>query len=233
MAIIRPSPIVGAISGSLGGQTFVNSKTGLIARIRTHHRPNQAANLLAQHTRFATVSRRWRTITTQDREAWKALARQSPQTNRLGVTSPRTGYGLYLAVNLNSIRQGGLFLAKPPVDALTTIDLDQDTVFQFPNIAQTVFTRNATTASARIQIWGSRHFSTIIPKWPPPYRIIFERKTTNLPFFLVQYFNQWEQIFGRMETGETYSLKFVYYDPASDLFPRPPILFEGTVLPAP
>lgn len=232
MAIIRTGPIVAGISGSIGGQTFVNARGGLIARTRSYRKPNHSATLLEQQSTFANTTRRWRTLTAQQRAAWRALASDHPKTNRLGLTSNQTGFNVYVAVTMNRFRASGAFFDDPPTIQEVSIPMTFVPSLQLLGDYAVQFTLNATPPGIRVQIWGSRHLSEIDPRWPPDFRIVGEANTPGVPFFFMEFFEAWEAAFGAMKTGERYSLRIIYYSPNSDLFPRAPIPFLGAVLPA-
>lgn len=231
MALIKPSAIVQGISGSIGGQTFVNAKTGLVARPRPYRRAASSEKALIQQSYFSNVSRRWRQITEQQRDSWRSLATDFPQTNRIGQTSPWTGYTLYVKVTMNRLRATGSLFDSPPIVAPITVD-----PFKIPTLTQggpyqVIFQPNSTPPTVHIQIWGSRHLSFIDPRRPPPFRLVHESFFSNTPFYTVQFFDEWQAAFGSMFFDERYTLNFVYYSPSADLFPRAPVVFLGTTLP--
>ena len=232
MAIIRTSSIVAGISGSVGGQTFVNSRNGVVARIRPHRRPSPSGVLLTQQALFANLTRAWRTTTAEDRDAWRALALDNPKTNRVGQTSQPSGFQFFLEVNLNRVRSGSSITLSPPELILQNVDIPIEVTFQAPATYDILFTLANKGIGTKVQISGSRSGSTIVPKFSRGWRIVHEQTLPFTSFFTADVFNAWVAAFGAMEPGEAFALRIIFYSPFFDILPRAPIEFTGNVLPA-
>ena len=96
MAIFRPSSIVGAISGNLGSVNFGNARFGPFIRRRAYPSPDRGAPRCANRATYASASPAWRALTAAQRIAWRSAAVSFNHTNRLGVSSPLSGWQLYL-----------------------------------------------------------------------------------------------------------------------------------------
>ena len=232
MAIIRPSAIVAGISGSVGGVTFVNSKTGIVARHRPYRKPNHSEKLLTQQRYFARVTRHWREISEQDRSAWRALAVDYPIVNRLGQASARTGFALFTKANLPYLRAQGLLWNAPPTQRNISIDIPAVIEFDDSPDYDMLLELGGAGPDTHVTVWGSRHLSFIDPRSPPEFRIVFENQLPGTAFFNIDVTDDWIETFGEMKLGEHYSLRTVYFSPSFDLLPRTPIDFTGEVVSA-
>lgn len=232
MAIIRPSAIVAGISGSIGGVTFANSKTGIVARHRPYRKPNHAPKLLQQQGYFARVTRHWREISDLDRRAWRSLAVDYPITNRLGQASARTGYGLFTAANLNLFRSKGTLWDAPPTQRNISITITAAITFDDAPDYDILLDLAGAGPSTYVQVWGSRHLSYIDPRSPPEFRILFENSLPGTAFYNIDLTDEWIETFGEMKLAERFSLKIIYYSPTFDLLPRTPIESTGEVISA-
>lgn len=113
--IFTPGPLVGAVSGSLGGVTASRNKGGSYLRLRAI--PTDPATLAQQNqrARMSTVSQTWQTITDADRESWNEWARQNPVTNALGISKILSGSQAYNGINSRMLLLGQTQLINPPV----------------------------------------------------------------------------------------------------------------------
>lgn len=99
MAIFKAGAVVAAVSGKVGGQVFVQSSRGNVLRQspKQLHRDTQAQ--LAQRASLTRWNAAWRTITEQQRNAWRAAARTRLFPNRLGTLREISGFNLYVKYN--------------------------------------------------------------------------------------------------------------------------------------
>jgi len=99
MAIMRPSAIVGDISGSIGGQTFVRSKAGLVISSRGRHTKTTNKAAIQNQATFQWVRAYWKKLTEEQRTQWVQAALIYPHTNRLGIKKPMSGFQMFIAQN--------------------------------------------------------------------------------------------------------------------------------------
>lgn len=99
MAIIRPGPLVGGISGTVGGLVFVAGKRSPTVRPRPAPSFKSSTTLQPARSRFAQLMNHWRGLTDDEKAAWATSAVQYPTTNALGVTSPTTGFRHFISTN--------------------------------------------------------------------------------------------------------------------------------------
>ena len=100
MAISREGPIVGQISGKIGGVVFnAGRRAGVISTPPT---PTPSYSLDLDRRRHALVRAQtyWRDTSDLNRRNWTTFAQKMPWTNRLNIRRPLSGYHAYLAYTL-------------------------------------------------------------------------------------------------------------------------------------
>jgi len=120
MAIFRPSAIVGAISGDLGGSNFANGPGGSYVRQRRAIVKPKTSKQFQTRAHLQWLRHRWNELTEPQRTAWHQAAANRPIANRLGVTSPISGPAFFIQWNMTAFFTGPLFVAffsaLPPTD---------------------------------------------------------------------------------------------------------------------
>lgn len=110
MAIIRTTAIVQAISGKVGGTTFAQTKNGIVVKTNPQKKRQQNARTLAQRNRYSIQRKRWQNFSQETRDIWNLVARNTPYTNRLGITRTLNGFQLFMKTFL----QGRDFAVPAP-----------------------------------------------------------------------------------------------------------------------
>lgn len=101
MALIMPGPLVGDLSGAVGGVVFARGRGGLTARNRTTPLNPQSVRQSEIRQSLATVTNRWTTVLTEEqREAWTIYADNVPVQNRLGQQRHLSGQQMYIRGNV-------------------------------------------------------------------------------------------------------------------------------------
>lgn len=114
MALVRLGPVVQAISGTIGGTTFVRRGPRTIARRRQGFRHKTSAPVLERQSRMVTIRHRWGILTTLQRDAWATYGRTILRRNRLGTLTALTAYQAYMQYHLAQIVWPLTWLAEPP-----------------------------------------------------------------------------------------------------------------------
>lgn len=96
MAIFKTGPIIGAISGNLGGASFVTSSKSNIVRQPRRITHNRSSRTLIQRTLFQGRARRWATFLQTTRTSWITAAQNYTYTDRLGTERNYTGFQLWM-----------------------------------------------------------------------------------------------------------------------------------------
>jgi len=113
MALIRPSALIGAISGSIDSVTFVYPRGGPIARPRPLKTDPQTELQLNQRACFETTQRAWKQLEDFEQRTWKSAAATKRGINRLGLPRNKTGYNLFMQVNLPRVCRGDSIRTLP------------------------------------------------------------------------------------------------------------------------
>jgi len=113
MAIFTTSPIVGSISGTVGGQTFVSAPRANVVRPRRRKTVAHTALAYESKTRFAVARSLWFAMTNAARDAWRQVAQQNPVPNRLGVRRPRSGWQTFVKYYPYGIASGAADILPP------------------------------------------------------------------------------------------------------------------------
>lgn len=231
MAIIRTSPILSAVSGALAGIVFAQGKRGTVARIRPYKKPQRSVALLEQQSLYANVARAWQTLTSEQRDAWRALAVDLPTTNRLGVTSAPSGFQTFVSVNLFSRGMSSFVPSDPPRRGSLLILEDLSVLFREAGSYRVTVTVANSSEPTAIQISGSRSFSTALPKFPKRFRVVHQEVLLMNVVETYEIFAEWSATFGPMAANEAFAVRVQLLDPADMIFPLPPITQAGNVIP--
>ncbi len=117
MAIFKPSAIIAAISGKLGGQVFVQARGANVVR----HRPAGKGGASRRHEipkrNLAEAQRFWKTLTDDQHAAWRTFAVQYPVTNRIGLRRPLSPYQAFVRTTLNRFLFGLTPTELPPLSS--------------------------------------------------------------------------------------------------------------------
>lgn len=114
MAISRPGPLAGALSGPLGG-SCARARGGVTVWAKRPWRTGRrsAALSLAQ-SRLQYWQLKWSQLTEAQRETWRAAARTLYSVNRLGVQVRLSGATWFVRVNNAQLARGtGWILTAP------------------------------------------------------------------------------------------------------------------------
>ena len=221
MALIRTSSIVAGISGGLGGQVFVNAKTGLLVRPRAYRKPPDTRPLLAQQAIFANVTRHWRALSDQQKSAWRALAQDFPKTNRLGQTSPATGFQIFVKINILSRTFLGPPLTDPPVETNPATPILTDAIATDLPFYLAIALRNSAPAETVIQLTANRSLSNTLAKFRDPFPIVATQIMIDPIKNFINFTTKWIEAFGVLSPGETFTVRARFYLPGSQLLPTP------------
>ena len=221
MAIFLPSPVIGAISGNLGGACFVLSKSGPVIRQRirrTRQGDARHAQMRAAVQRFRIA---WRDLSEEQRTSWRQSAISFPFTNRLGVTSTLSGFQLFMKLNLFTYDEPNIgilpLIETPPnLTAFAPFRLDS---FE-PNQAGgpiLFFSNPSGGPTQSVSIFGARSFSSAPRLFWNSYKAL-GRETPSLT--KETDITNWTSILGPIRVGERYFVRVFLRTPTG--FPTGP-----------
>ena len=115
MAIFSQGPIVGAISGSVGGATFVNGRGSRVLRHRPARPAPKGTGIQATQSAMNQLQNAWADLTDAQRLQWRTAAVNVNRTNRLGLSAPLSGLQFFLSVNIPMRQSPAAFFPEPNV----------------------------------------------------------------------------------------------------------------------
>ena len=156
MAIFTPGPVVGQISGRIGGSVYSRNRGG--PYIRNGAIPTVSTSIYAENAkqRLAIYSAYWASLTDPQRLAWKNWAKQNPITNRLGHKIMLSGHMALVQLNVNIDNAGGTPIVVPPVVAPPTGLLTLSATYDIGAGAfDIIYTSTPLSADQVLFIWGA------------------------------------------------------------------------------
>jgi hypothetical protein len=115
MALVKWSAIVSEMRGKMNGTVFARNRYANYARNKvTPYNPQTPAQ---QNIRmmFAQLSKTWRQLTQDERDAWNRAVEEFLKTNIFGDTYRPAGYNLFIRINMNLFLIGQPMITLPPV----------------------------------------------------------------------------------------------------------------------
>lgn len=204
MAIYRPGPLVGAISGAVGGAVFVNAKGSKVVRHRPRARPPRTPTRTQTlgdgnaQSYQASIAQLWQTLTDKQRQTWGVTALQFPETNRLGQTRPLSGFQFFVRENVLRSWAGMGTIDEPPVPAIiSTID-GVTLTFENGGPYNIAFTTHEPSGQPHALIYGRPVYSTTTPRFAIQQRLIAAGVMNSSPLNVHTF---WTNYFQDMPTG--------------------------------
>lgn len=211
MAKFRPSAIVQAISGRVGGINFAQGKNGNIIRAISQRQNSTHETQLRNKAWISSAMKSW-----EDDVLTKPLTLQfyinfaSNLTNNDALGLPRnpTARELYIHLYFRETQRFGSPLQPPrPVRPTSTpIQITSFTASIATGLNLT-FTSDAPLFSERIIIFLARSFRKTAPKQFRAYRLSDPPLNPQSPINLTQ---QWENLFGALVLDEAISIRVLF-----------------------
>ena len=101
-------------SGRRGLYVSLGGRNGQVSRIFTIPRNPRTAPQMGVRHAFGSVTAKWRTLTEDQRNAWRTAAKAKNTVPRLGQSGPLTGSQLFTKINCSLATLGGNQVATPP-----------------------------------------------------------------------------------------------------------------------
>lgn len=169
------SPIVGAVSGSIGGTTYAHNAGGMYMRARaTPTDPGRPAQMVIRGIVASLVNHWVNTLITAQRSAWEGYAENVPLPDVFGDPRYRSGINHYVRSNVGRLQRGLTRIDDGP----TTFNLGQFTSPTFAvNGSLNVFVITivntddwANETGSYMLVWGSRPQNPTINFFKGPYK---------------------------------------------------------------
>lgn len=130
MALITEGSIVGQVSGRVASVVYSRNRGGSYVRNGTIPITVTSAPALNAKALLGALSAGYRSLTDQQRQAWREYALANPQPNRLGKLTTRTAAQVYVGINARLTLAGSPSVSVPPVSVapggLTNLALGLD-----------------------------------------------------------------------------------------------------------
>lgn len=153
MAILTPGTMIGAISGSIGGQTFSHNKGGPYVRKRSIPTNPNSERQQAVRTILGILAAAWtNTLTNAQRATWNVYAEANTITNALGQAIKVTGLAWYLRCGARLLDAGGTAPTDAPTSAAPTGLATFTPAFSSTTAVDVTYTA-ALGATERMQLW--------------------------------------------------------------------------------
>lgn len=108
MALIKPSPIISAISGSLSGLVFKHTRSGTVASKIPSRCNMKSPWQLKSRAVYTKALAAWHSLDSSTRTAWSTAARNYNRSTRLGGTAPASPWSLFFEANYYLLAAGDL-----------------------------------------------------------------------------------------------------------------------------
>lgn len=102
MARALPGPLIGTISGNIGGISFARSAGGLTVRRKIHQRAPYSEPLANAQSNFNLTSLAWENLSSTDKLSWSNLAQQRSLPDRLSGRRQPTARQLFFNYHLGT-----------------------------------------------------------------------------------------------------------------------------------
>jgi len=175
MAIFRHSPLIGAISGSIGGVTFVHTSKSPVARHRPVKTRKHPSTEQISEWKMQNLVRTWNIMTPELRHLWNDTATRWASKNRLAQSRFLSGYQLFLKfqkyVGIPFPSGPGL---PPELNSYEPQRITQMTANTPPSLVLT-FTSPPFPFYPTIEIYFSTHWRPAPPAFPSAWRYSRQR----------------------------------------------------------
>lgn len=204
MAIYTPGPLAAAISGKVGSVVFVNSKRARTVRPVPTKLAKSSPFLARSRVWLSNVRRQWSTLTAPQQDAWSSAAAEIPRTNRLGQTSPLTGFTYYVMTHTSVFLDPRQFIVAPPTPSVLDEVVSPTCAFSVASGLDVSVDGAPGPLLKRLQVYG----------WPFWFshttnniaRLVFLAERNVPPAGLsVDLTPEWESHFGPVQLGQRYS----------------------------
>lgn len=226
--LVKPSPLVGAMSGAIGGIVFSLTKNGLIAGIRPTKTQPSTTFAISQRAELAHWVQIWRSLTSAERTTFIVAARSIFFSNRLGTRRAVTGYSLFLKLHIGRLPQNPEAMTGFSAIHASNFPSTSNQLFDWSDGLILSFPQTFPTDNTHIHIFSQATFNSNETRAPISMTRYLHIPWTAGPLFITSAFS-WQQRFGYNPTGSVIHLRYVIM--LKDSLPSPPVTFTGLVTP--
>jgi hypothetical protein len=113
MAKVTYGSMITALTGSIGGVTFQNTKAGSIARLKPSPRKFTTAQQQIQHQLFTYLLNQYQLLSDSDKLLWKNYANLYPHITHWGEGKTVSGLSWFMSQNYYRYLLNGTILSQP------------------------------------------------------------------------------------------------------------------------
>ena len=209
MALVKPGPLVTAISGTVGGVTFAQGRRSTIARPNPPPLPNASTKQRKRQAEAYNVVREWQNLTDAQRAAWTAAGASLTVSNRIGTRAPLSGYNYFRRLNILNAMEGLILrdviqapdVADQPLNPVLSITAGPSMDIDFDNSAPYV---------ANFIFYGALHYRSTPTTTLGPFTYLGSE--ASLLSNSVPLTDIWESVFPFPQVGQFYAIKMVPFD---------------------
>lgn len=147
------NPILGPLSGSMGGLTYARNRGGLYVKMKASPTNPNSARQQAVRGILSTASGLWQALTDAQRNAWDVYAASKPRMDPLGQSYDLTGHQMYVALTAVVLDQGLTEQTDPPAGADPVVLLSMTATFTSDTAISVVYTATPLGAAAALYVW--------------------------------------------------------------------------------
>lgn len=209
MALVKPGPLVTAISGTVGGVTFAQGRRSTIARPTPPPLPNTSTKQLKRQAQAYNVVREWQTLTAEQKAAWEAAGAALTVSNRIGTRAPLSGYSYFRRVNMLNALVGLILrdaiqapeVADQPLGPVLSIGAGPTMDVDFDNSSPYV---------ANFMFYGALHYRSTPTSTLGPFTFIGTE--ASLISNTIDITTLWQSVFPFPKVGQFYAVKMIPFD---------------------
>ena len=118
MAIVALGSLISEIRGSVGGVTFSNSKSGIVAKLRVTGKISGTQKQYVKRQTLQNFNNSYRELTEVNKVLWQNYADTYTKTNMFGNNRTLSGINWYITTNYFRELSGASILTEPPTHTL-------------------------------------------------------------------------------------------------------------------
>ena len=157
MTKVKFSGLVTGMRGKLSGSVLTANKSGNTIRTKTIPVNRETSSLSKQRSSMSELSRMWRELTQNQRDAWIGATPDFVRLDVFGDPYEMSGFNLYVLINRNRILTNNATTGTAPgpevIVSLTSLSLAGNTA---PDTLEATFTASPTDADTTFLIFASR-----------------------------------------------------------------------------
>ena len=204
MAVFRNGALVGAISGTVGGLTFVAGRGSPVVRPSGTYLNRSQPITAHRRSQMSQLRQEWGDLTDAQRAGWRTAAAQVASTNALGVRTIKSGFNYFIGTNLQQMRSPLFFQLDPWPEPLTPPLPGFTAVFSVSGTYQVTTTGAASPADTIFYVFGYPYFRTTPTRAPSRPRQIDSGVGTS---FSKDIKTAWTGDFGPLRVGQYFAVR--------------------------